>query len=139
MRVGQPGHGGRLEQAAQRQLTSKASRMREMTWVASREWPPSSKKSSWTPTRVDAEHLGPDRRQHLLDRRARRDEARPPLGRGAGRAPAAPCGRPCRWASAAARPARTKAEGTMYVGQPLAQEAAQLRRARASRPVRPTT
>ncbi|CAM3631138.1 hypothetical protein COSO111634_21245 [Corallococcus soli] len=31
--------------------TPKEARMRETTWVTSREWPPSSKKLSWTPTR----------------------------------------------------------------------------------------
>ena len=37
-----------------------AARTRAITWVASSEWPPSSKKSSSTPTALDAQHLGPD-------------------------------------------------------------------------------
>ena len=38
----------------------RASRSRETTCVASSECPPRSKKSSWTPTRLDTEHLAPD-------------------------------------------------------------------------------
>ena len=58
--------------------TSNASRTRAITWVASSEWPPSSKKLSWTPTRSTPQHLGPDAGQQLLDRRARRDDRRRP-------------------------------------------------------------
>ena len=79
------------------------SRMRPRSWMARSEWPPSSKKLSWTPIRVDAEHLGPDRGQGLLDRPAGRDEVGALGEPGAGRGRAGPCGRPCRWASAAAR------------------------------------
>ena len=42
--------------------------MRAISRVASSECPPSSKKSSSTPDPLDAEHLGPDRRQRLLGR-----------------------------------------------------------------------
>ena len=55
--------------------TPKAARIREITWVASSEWPPRSKKSSWTPTRSTRSTLGPDRGQQLLDRGARRHAA----------------------------------------------------------------
>ena len=43
--------------------TPKASVIREVTRVASSEWPPSSKKLSVTPTRSTPEHLAPDPRQ----------------------------------------------------------------------------
>ena len=57
---GQARHGGRLEQVAQRQLDRRSAwRSRDITRVASSEWPPSSKKSSWTPTSLHAEHLAP--------------------------------------------------------------------------------
>ncbi len=43
--------------------TPRARRTRETTRVASREWPPRSKKSSPAPTRSTAQDLAPDRRQ----------------------------------------------------------------------------
>ena len=60
------------------------------------EWPPSSKKLSWRPTRSTSQHLRPDAGQRLLRPRPRRLVAlarhtrSPP-------APAAPCGPACRW------------------------------------------
>ena len=73
--------------------------MRLISRVASSEWPPSSKKLSSMPTRSTPQHLGKQRAQDLLLRRARR--APYAVGRQA-RAPAAPGGRACRSASAAA-------------------------------------
>ena len=52
--------------------------------MASSEWPPSSKKLSWTPTRSPPEQLGPDPGQRLLDR-ARGAARSRPLGRRRGR------------------------------------------------------
>ena len=52
--------------------TSKAPRTRETSWVASREWPPSSKKLSWAPTRVETQQIGPQTGEPLLHRSARR-------------------------------------------------------------------
>ncbi len=49
-------------------------------------------------------------------------------GRGRRPARAAPCGRPCRWASAAGRRARTNADGTMYSGSRCPKPPAQLAR-----------
>ena len=45
--------------------------MRLISRVASSEWPPSSKKLSSMPTRSQPQHLGEQRAQHLLLRRAR--------------------------------------------------------------------
>ena len=54
------------------------------------------------------------------------------LAGGAGARPgrAAPCGPPCRWASAAARPGARRPTGTMYSGSRSPQEGAQLGRRR---------
>ena len=52
--------------------TPNTSRTRDTTRVASSECPPSSKNSSSTPTPLDAQHLRPDPRQHLLHGGARR-------------------------------------------------------------------
>ena len=119
-------HRGRLEERAQRQLDAE-------------------------PRRAAGHHLGGQQRvaaqleEVVVDADLRRNRstsaqmprASPPTGvRGGyvGRcawssrlppAPAAPCGPPCRWASAAARPARTNAEGTMYSGRRCSQERAQ--------------
>ena len=78
-------------------------RMRLISRVASSEWPPSAKKLSSMPTRSSAQHLGEQRAQDLLLRRARR--ARHACAACKLRAPAAPGGRACRSASAAAAPA----------------------------------
>ena len=95
----------RLEQSAQRQARPERSpRIREITCVASSEWPPSSKKLSCTPDALQSQHLAPDLRQPLLHRRPRRHVARLRRETAPPPAPAAPCGRPCRWESAAALP-----------------------------------
>ena len=49
---GQGGDGRSFEQASQRQIDVEVRRIREITWVARSECPPSSKKSSRTPTRA---------------------------------------------------------------------------------------
>ena len=87
--------------------TPKASRSREATWVASSEWPPSSKKSSCAPTR--SQRRAPRPRSPPPPPRSGRAAATksaPRRAAGRPRARAGPCGRPCRWASAAARRAR---------------------------------
>ena len=53
-------------------------RIREITWVASNEWPPSSKKLSVDAHALQAEQLGPDRAQALLGRRAQARHTRWP-------------------------------------------------------------
>ena len=118
----------RLEERAQRQLHAERARgAATITCVASSEWPPSSKKSSCDADPLDEpEHLGArSPASSLLDRRARRHDAAL-LARAALRAPAAPGGRPCRSASAAARRARRTPPGTMYSGSRSPQERAQL-------------
>ena len=100
-----------LEQRAQRKLDPEASRTRDTTRVASSEWPPRSKKSSSSPTRVAPSTSAQSAGQQLLDRRARRREAVAAPARRPS-APAGPGGRACRWASAAG-PQPTKATGTM--------------------------
>ena len=85
----QAGDRGRLEDHPQRQLDPRRrSRTRETSWVASSEWPPSSKKLSWTPTPLEAQQVGPEGGEPLLHRRPRRHagRARPPCRRGAGSA-----------------------------------------------------
>ena len=94
--------------------TPKASRTRATTWVASSEWPPRSKKSSSAPDRARRPRTSPQiAGEQLLDRRARRRVPRPVSGAVRLRARAGPGGPPCRWESAAAPRATTKAEGTM--------------------------
>ena len=91
---------------------------REISWIDRIESPPSSKKLSWMPTRSTPQQLRPDAGERLLGRRcaAARRRCRAPAGRPA-RGPAAPCGRACRWRSAAAPASATNAAGTMYSGQ----------------------
>ena len=55
-------------------------RIRETTWVANRECPPSAKKLSRTPTRSSLQHCGPDCCDHLLDGCAGSEVALPVLG-----------------------------------------------------------
>ncbi len=85
---------------------AKASRSREATCVASSEWPPSSKKSSRTPTRSSPSTAAQSRRHRLLGRSCAGRRTPAPTRGGRPRARAGPCGPPCRWASAAARRAR---------------------------------
>ena len=72
--------------------------MRLISRVASSEWPPSAKKLSSMPTRSTPQHLRIKLRTASPPRRARRRAA----SRRGPRAPAAPAGRACRWASTAA-------------------------------------
>ena len=73
-------------------------RMRERACVASREWPPSSKKLSWAPTFSRYQHLLPDLQPAICSAgRARRLEGLLRRDR-AVRRRQAPCGPPCRWA-----------------------------------------
>ena len=59
--------------------TPEPPRTRDTSRVASSEWPPRSKKSSCDPDPLDAQQLGQDPRQQLLDRRrAAPRTARPP-------------------------------------------------------------
>ena len=51
--------------------TPRLSRTRETIWVASSEWPPRSKKSSWTPTSLDAQESRPGRRRSRARSRPR--------------------------------------------------------------------
>ncbi len=78
--------------------------------VASRLWPPRSKKSSSTCGVSTCKQLAPDARPRSARRRC---AAACPRLRGRP-APAAPRGRSCCWRCAASRPARTSADGTMY-------------------------
>ena len=93
---------GVREQPASGSSTPSTCRTRDMTRAASSEWPPSSKKSSRRPTRSTPSTSAqmPASASLRLARAAPRSRAsrrhRPP-------ARAAPCGPPCRWASAAAR------------------------------------
>ena len=83
-------------------ITSPALRARLTSWIDMMLSPPSAKKLSSMPTRSSPSTSANSAAQHLLLRRARR----PPQSRSArGPAPAAPRGRACRWASAAACPA----------------------------------
>ena len=83
--------------------TPSAARIRLISRVASSECPPSSKKLSSTPTRSTPQHLGKQRAQDRLLRRARRTMRLPDDDQAP--APAARAGRACRSASAAADPA----------------------------------
>ena len=127
---------GCREQRAHVQRASSRRRSRSTSCTASSEWPPSSKKLSCRPTRSTLQQLAPDAApaccsispcRRLVARAARRPRLR---------APAAPCGRACRWASAAARPAPRR-RGHHVLGQARAQVRAQRRRLDAPRS--PTT
>ena len=70
-------HRRRLEQRRGSQARHPAlARMRLISRVASSEWPPSAKKLSSIPTRATPQHLGKQRAQDLLLRRARRTPRR---------------------------------------------------------------
>ena len=75
-------------------MTSPALRARLTSWIDMMLSPPSSKKLSSIPTRVNAQHLGKQRAQDLLLRRARRTpHARPPSsGAGSARRSSLPFG-----------------------------------------------
>ena len=126
-RAARAASGGRLEEGAQRQLDAEGGAdARDDLGGQQRV------AAQLEEVVVDADALArrsssrPDAGEQLLGRRARRDVARAP-SRARAPARAGPCGPPCRWASAAARPARTKAAGTMYSGSVLAQVRAQRR------------
>ena len=118
---------------AQRQLHPEAPRgCRETTWVASSEWPPSSKKSSWTPTCVDApapRAQMPASSSSVGVRGATyacASSGRAPSGAGSALRSTLPLG-----VSGSASSA-TNAEGTMYSRQRRRQEGAQRRHVAAS-------
>ena len=138
---GEAGHGGRLEEGAQRQLDAEggADARRRPGWpAASGRRARRSRRA--TPTRAHAQHLGPERRP-----------APPRSGvRGRDVARAGCAGRGVRGGQGLAvhlavggerqgRPARTKAEGTMYSGSRCLQEGAQRGRRPSGRPRRGTT
>ena len=106
----------RLEERPQRQLhPERLAHPRRPPACASSEWPPSSKKSSCTPTRSTPSTSAQIPASQLLHRR-RAAPRTPSLRARRAPAPAAPAGPPCRWASAAAASSTTKADGTMYSG-----------------------
>ena len=70
-------------------------------WVANNEWPPRSKKLSWTPTRSMSSSSGPDLRQHFFDRACGARRTPDPGRVVSARAPVVPGGRSCRWTSGA--------------------------------------
>ena len=93
------------------------SRTREITCVASSEWPPSSKKLSCTPTARHPQHLAPDPRQQFFHRRPRLPHtthsrcpyAPPP-------APAARCRSTFPFGVSGNSSSSTNCAGTMYSG-----------------------
>ena len=125
----QIGERRRLEERAQRQLDAAARRAAaRRIWVARSECPPRSKKSSWVPTASTPSTSAQIRGQHLLDRRARRDEpgrglGRPPADAGRARRSTLPLG-----GERQARRARRRPAGSCSAGRLSAQEA------RAARP-----
>ena len=97
--AGQPGGAWapRTARAAEARCRGRAA-ARESTCAARSEWPPSSKKLSWTPTRAHARAPRPQIAASSSSVGvARRDELARSRRRRRGSARAAPCGRPCRW------------------------------------------
>ena len=98
--------------------TARRSRTRASSWVARREWPPRAKKSSSRPTAVDAEQVGPDGGQGLLDRAVGVGAARlrGPVGAGRAARSSLPVG------VSGMRGSVTNAAGTMKSGSAAATE-----------------
>ena len=123
---GQAGHGRAPRRSARSgSSTPKASRTRETSWVASSEWPPRSKKSSWTPTRSTSTPSTSARARPAAPRPGVRGAARSPrrapaarrAGAGRARRSTLPLGGQRQPSSG------TKADGTMYSGRRSARKA----------------
>ena len=103
--------------------TPNGARTRDTTCVASSEWPPSSKKLVLAPRPAPTPSTSAQIPASSSSVGVRGATYAPRLRQRAAPAPAAPCGPPCRWRSAAARPATTNADGTMYSGSAAPQVA----------------
>ena len=82
------------------------------------------------PTRSSPSTSRPDPGEQLLDRRARRRDGRPRAASASARAPAGPCGPPCRWAVSGSASRRDEGRRHHVLRQPRPQSVAQLRRRR---------